>query len=94
MPNQHKPLTIKIPEWFKLAANNAFFDSKEVTEIFGYSTTGGVTQAVTRGIFPQADRVHVYKKKGNNHKRYLWKKTTIALEIERRKKIINQAKPD
>ena len=94
MPNQHTPLIMKLPEWFKLAANNALFDSKELTEIFGYSTSSCVIQAVNRGILPQADRVNIYRQRGINNKRYLWKKTTIVLEIERRKKLSAQPKSD
>ena len=72
---------VEIPEWFKLASVNASFSSKEVMELFGFKSSGGLFTSVKNGNFPKCDFEYHGPKYGT---KMFWKKQTLLKEIKRR----------
>lgn len=68
-----------LPEWFKYTTDKSAIATKDVLELFAYSSTATLLDAVANDRFPKPDKT--IKSKGD---KLYWLKSTLLKELDRR----------
>ena len=77
---------ITIPEWFRTLPVNAYLNSTDIMNLFGYKNTNNINTKINNGILPKPT-----KKSGrinNFNKLNMWKVSEVREFIKNNREII------
>ena len=73
----------EIPTWLMTINDKSAIGTKDIMELFGFSSVESVSSAACHGSFPKPDLIRNLSC-SKNKSRLMWRKSTILAEIKRR----------
>ena len=66
---------ITIPEWFRTLPGNAYLNSTDIMNLFGYKNTNNINTKINNGILPKKKKKN--RRSNNFNKLNMWKVSEV-----------------
>ena len=77
---------ITIPEWFRTLPGNAYLNSTDIMNLFGYKNTNNINTKINNGILPKPTKKN--RRSNNFNKLNMWKVSEVREFIKNNREII------